>query len=172
MSAKTLADIKHGDYVAYYATNISLPVKRKVTSTIGGIMLEAAGRNPEFDTKTGRKKPYTPGNTARIAVVTPAIEAYWRQQDNLAEMRKRLERASPACVEAMLKEYPMQHEHLAQINLEERMRLQEWMKSPNGSLRFGRVCFEAVVGGGILVRTDPYDYAVETAARAGRRVKH
>lgn len=171
MSTKTLADIKHGDYVAYYVTDKAMPRKLKVTSTGGGIMLEATGRNPEFDMKTGRKKPYTPGNTSHIAVITPAIEAYWKYQENLAELQKVVLRASPEVVAAMLKSYPMQHEHIVQINNNDRMQLCEWMASPNGSHRIGRVNFEAVVGGGLMIRTDPYDYAVEMAARAERRGK-
>lgn len=171
MSTKTLADIKHGDYVAYYATNESMPRKRKVTSTGGGIMLEETGRNPEFDTKTGRKKSLVAGSTAHIVVITPEIEAYWKYQENLAELQKVVLRASPEVVAAMLKSYPMQHEHIVQINNDERMKLLEWMARPNGSHPIGRVNFEAVAGGGLLVRTDPYDHAVEMAARAKRRGK-
>lgn len=172
MSTKTLANIRHGDYVAYYATDKSMPVKRKVTSTGGGIMLEATGPNPEFDTKTGRKKPYRPGNTSHIAAITPEIEAYWKYQANLAELQKTILRASPEVVEAMLKGYPMQFEHIVQINNNDRMQLLEWMRHPNGSHRIGpRLVFDAVAGGGLLVRTDPYDHAVEMKARAERRFK-
>lgn len=156
MSTKTLADIRHNDHVAYYATKHSAPVKRKVTSTGGGIMLEATGPNPEFDTKTGRKKPYTPGNTSRIEAITPEIAAYWKRHDELIELHRRIDRASPERVTAMLEEYPAQREHIVQLNNNDRMKLLEWMKSPNGSHRIGRVNFEAVEGGGLLVRTDPY----------------
>lgn len=169
--AKTLADIRPGDYVAYYASDKAMPRKRKVTSTGGGIMLEDTGRNPEFHTQTGRRKNYAATAASHIAVITPAIEAYWKYQENLAELQKVVLRASPEVVEAMLKSYPMQFEHLVQINNNDRMQLREWMASPNGSHRIGRVNFEAVVGGGLMIRTDPYDYAVEMAARAERRGK-
>lgn len=50
-------------------------------------------------------------------------------------------------------------EHIVQLSDAERVALIEFLKSPNGSHRTGRssrVCVEAVVGGGVLIRTRPY----------------
>ena len=49
--------------------------------------------------------------------------------------------------------------HHVQLTAAERHRLQDWLTDPNGSLgrlgEYGRVTFDAVEGGGILVRTTP-----------------
>lgn len=50
-------------------------------------------------------------------------------------------------------------EHIVQLNPDQRQSLQTWLKHPNGSLRLGRACFEAVQGGGILIRTDAYAWS-------------
>lgn len=47
-------------------------------------------------------------------------------------------------------------EHIVELGRAQRETLIEWLQNPNGSHRAGRVTFEAVEGGGILVRTDPY----------------
>jgi hypothetical protein len=47
-------------------------------------------------------------------------------------------------------------EHLTELNPVGVDRLRTWLARPNGSLTMGRVTFEAVAGGGILVRTKPY----------------
>lgn len=47
-------------------------------------------------------------------------------------------------------------EHLTELNPGGTGKLRAWLASPNGSLTMGRVTFEAVAGGGILVRTQPY----------------
>ena len=51
-------------------------------------------------------------------------------------------------------------EHIVQLGDHERQALLEWLARPNGShvVVGKRVIFEAVVGGGILVRTQPYRY--------------
>jgi hypothetical protein len=47
-------------------------------------------------------------------------------------------------------------QHIVTVPPGEMAGLREWMERPNGSLRIGRVTFEAVEGGAIWVRTDPY----------------
>lgn len=47
-------------------------------------------------------------------------------------------------------------EHTVDVPAREMARLREWMARPNGSITFGRVGFDAVEGGGILVRTRPF----------------
>lgn len=47
-------------------------------------------------------------------------------------------------------------EHLTELNPCGVDRLREWLARPDGALSMGRVTFEAVAGGGILVRTKPY----------------
>lgn len=50
-------------------------------------------------------------------------------------------------------------EYIAELSRQERMELAEWLKNPSGGLRLGdRVTVESVVGGGILIRTQPYRY--------------
>lgn len=51
---------------------------------------------------------------------------------------------------------PTNREHVAQLTPAERAALLEWLEHPNGSLSMGRVTFEAVENGGLLVRTEPY----------------
>jgi hypothetical protein len=60
-------------------------------------------------------------------------------------------------------------EHIVQMSARDARLLEAWLKRPNGSLRLHsawRVTFEAVQGGGVLVRTLPYD-AGQRAAAAG-----
>ena len=50
-------------------------------------------------------------------------------------------------------------EHVVQLSREERMALLKFIESPNGSHSTGRdnrVCVEAVEGGGLLIRTQPF----------------
>ena len=54
---------------------------------------------------------------------------------------------------------PPDREHLVQLNANQVEILRGWLEWPNGSLRINdRLVLNAVVGGGILVRTDPYRY--------------
>lgn len=54
-------------------------------------------------------------------------------------------------------ELRMRHEHIVELNPTQAGRLREWLDKPNGSHRpTSRVGFEAVCGGGLLVRTKPY----------------
>lgn len=56
-------------------------------------------------------------------------------------------------------------EHVVKIPPRDMDRLRTWLKAPNGSLRIGRACFEAVEDAGILVRTDPYRYQEPNSER-------
>lgn len=47
-------------------------------------------------------------------------------------------------------------QHIVQVTTSDMSRLRDWMSHPNGSLNLGRATLEAVVGGGILIRTRPY----------------
>lgn len=47
-------------------------------------------------------------------------------------------------------------QHIVQVATSDMSRLRDWMSRPNGSLNLGRATLEAVVGGGILIRTRPY----------------
>jgi len=47
-------------------------------------------------------------------------------------------------------------EHIVQLNREETQRLRTWLERLNGGISLGRSTFEAVEGGGILVRTKPF----------------
>jgi hypothetical protein len=50
-------------------------------------------------------------------------------------------------------------EHVVKVSARDVDALREWLKWPSGSLRLGRRCsINAVEGGGILVRTDPFRY--------------
>lgn len=49
-------------------------------------------------------------------------------------------------------------DHLVELSEEDRRQLVAWMKRSGGSLIFDRVTFDAVEGGGVLVRTEPYRY--------------
>jgi hypothetical protein len=96
---KTLADLRPGDKVAFFARPGGMAHRRTVTSVGGGIMLDAIGRNPEFDSETGKVKPFTPGNRSFITVVTPEIEAEWEERRNRDMMRHMADRL-PACIVA------------------------------------------------------------------------
>lgn len=48
------------------------------------------------------------------------------------------------------------HEHVTELNPPGTDKLRKWLVRPSGSLTMGRVTFEAVAGGGILVRTQSY----------------
>jgi hypothetical protein len=50
----------------------------------------------------------------------------------------------------------LQHEHQVQVTAADSARLTAWLRHPTGGLYLGRACFEAVEGGGILVRTRPW----------------
>ena len=47
-------------------------------------------------------------------------------------------------------------EHITELNPGGVDKLRAWLVRPSGSLSMGRVTFEAVEGGGILVRSRPY----------------
>ncbi len=47
-------------------------------------------------------------------------------------------------------------EIIYQIDPQQKAQLEQWLKKPNGSLRLGRAGFEAVEGGGVLVRVMKY----------------
>jgi hypothetical protein len=47
-------------------------------------------------------------------------------------------------------------EYVIQLSARQVARLRAWLEFPNGGLPLDRVTFEAVEGGGILVRSDPY----------------
>lgn len=49
-------------------------------------------------------------------------------------------------------------QHVVTVHARDMNRLRRWLDRPNGGLRIGRVTFESVEDGGILVRTDPYTY--------------
>lgn len=53
--------------------------------------------------------------------------------------------------------------HMVELSADDRRRLVAWLERPNGSLVFDRVSFDAVEGGGVLVRTLPYQYPGEVA---------
>lgn len=50
-----------------------------------------------------------------------------------------------------------EREHEVQLSRAQAITLACWLTSPNGSLPLGRVTFEAVEGGGILVRTRAWE---------------
>lgn len=50
----------------------------------------------------------------------------------------------------------MDREYMVTIRREDLDKLREWLKSPNGGLRIGRVTFESVEDGSIWVRTQPF----------------
>ena len=50
----------------------------------------------------------------------------------------------------------MNTEHIVELQSKNREALIQWLAAPNGALWFGRVCFEAVENGAILVRTLPF----------------
>lgn len=50
----------------------------------------------------------------------------------------------------------LDREHIVTVPASRMDDLRKWLEWPNGGIRIGRVCFEAVENGGILVRTDPY----------------
>lgn len=47
-------------------------------------------------------------------------------------------------------------QHLVDVPARSMDALREWLARPNGSFMAGRVSFDAVEGGGILIRTRPY----------------
>lgn len=47
-------------------------------------------------------------------------------------------------------------EHIVRVPRDRLDDLRKWLEWPNGGLRIGRVCFEAVEDGSIWVRTDPW----------------
>ena len=47
-------------------------------------------------------------------------------------------------------------EHIVELNHVMVATLREWLNRPNGACPMGRVNFEAVEGGGIRIRTEPY----------------
>lgn len=48
-------------------------------------------------------------------------------------------------------------EHIVTISSEDRERLLKWLAAPNGTLSAaGRIRFEAVESGGVMVRTEPW----------------
>ena len=51
-------------------------------------------------------------------------------------------------------------EHIVQLTNDQRVDLIKWLKKPSGSHRTGtRSSLEAVVGGGVLIRTSPYKHS-------------
>lgn len=48
-------------------------------------------------------------------------------------------------------------EHICTVYPRDMERLRKWLDRPNGSLTIGDVTFEAVVHGGVWVRTKPYN---------------
>jgi hypothetical protein len=54
-------------------------------------------------------------------------------------------------------------EHTVEVPARDRQRLASWLERPNGALTIGRVTFEAVENGGVLVRTQPFRVAREAA---------
>jgi hypothetical protein len=49
-------------------------------------------------------------------------------------------------------------DHIVEIHPSNVAKLRDWLQSPNGACIFKGVIFEAVVGGGVLVRTSPYRF--------------
>lgn len=50
----------------------------------------------------------------------------------------------------------MSTDHIVELNASQLRQLERWLWRPSGSLALGRVTFEAVSGGGLLVRTRPF----------------
>lgn len=51
--------------------------------------------------------------------------------------------------------------HIVNLNFHQRRDLMKFLERPNGSFRTGennRACIEAVEGGGVWIKTDPYRY--------------
>jgi hypothetical protein len=52
---------------------------------------------------------------------------------------------------------PQPAEHVITISSEQREVLLDWLENPNGTLRMtGRLAVEAVEGGGVMIRTEPW----------------
>ena len=47
-------------------------------------------------------------------------------------------------------------EHIAELNAPELARLRDWLTRPNGAWTSGRVTFDAVEHGGVLIRVSAY----------------
>ena len=48
-------------------------------------------------------------------------------------------------------------EHIVQVPVAKMAEIRKWMENPNGALRIdSRLVLEAVEGGGILIRTQPF----------------
>lgn len=61
-------------------------------------------------------------------------------------------------------------EHIITIGSADRERLLEWLAAPNGSLRLSeRLVYEAVEGGGVMVRTTPWKPQEKPPAGKGNR---
>lgn len=58
----------------------------------------------------------------------------------------------------------MNTEHSVELNNAERIKLARWLERPNGAFITRRATFEAVEGGGILVRTQPYRHVVDNGS--------
>lgn len=90
----------------------------------------------------------SPGSVPMCAVgdLVPVVEGELR-----AELAKALRERDDALRQA-------RREHLVDVPYRHMANLRAWLERPNGSHNIGRVTFEAVEGGGVLVRTLPYSY--------------
>jgi hypothetical protein len=91
------------------------------------------------------------------------LAAQWRRHDpflgdRTAETFQSGREDAADELEDWLRHHPeaQDHEHVTELNPGGTDKLRAWLARPRGSLSMGRVTFEAVAGGGILVRTRPY----------------
>ena len=76
----------------------------------------------------------------------------------VAEHGRAAYRAGLAAAFELVERHLRDREHIVDLNAAEVARLREWLARPNGSHGRGRVHFNAVEGGGVMVRTHPYRY--------------
>ena len=48
------------------------------------------------------------------------------------------------------------NQHTVELNVHQTAAFRHWLAQPNGTHRVGRVSFEAVEGGGILIKTESF----------------
>lgn len=79
------------------------------------------------------------------------------EHDNLIELHTygRWRMRAPVAGTEPAPRFP-DREHIVNLNAQGAARLRAWLARPNGSLTEGRAAFESVSGGGIMVRTRPY----------------
>lgn len=65
---------------------------------------------------------------------------------------------------------PVDREHIVAVAAKHMDNLRRWLERPNGSFTADRVTLEAVEGGGILVRTQPYGRGRDVCVEAEREL--